>query len=203
MAFAIAGFEPGGATAKGAASPTLFTYRTTDTIGVVRAAGYFLAVQMLMRKGDLVAVHSAQGTGNDAFHMLVVIATGVLVQLGDLNRGSTAGVGVVARTLNLAALAAANTDLTVAVPNPATILRAGIFTTAAYTGATVTLQLGITVGGAELMAAASIKAQGNVFATLVAPVQSGFAGGTVFARVVQTTPTNVGTGVLILEYLEA
>jgi hypothetical protein len=204
MAFAIAGFEPGGATAKGAASPTLFTYRTTDTITAVRAAGYFAAVQTLMRKGDLVAIHSAQGTGNDAFHLLVVGTAGVNIALTDLNRGSTAGTGVVARTLSLVPTAALTTDLTLAVPNPVAILRASIFTTTAYTGNTVTLQLGTTVGGVDLMAAASIKAAGNVFATLVGPANANVVGGTLFARITQTaTATAVGAATLILEYLEA
>jgi hypothetical protein len=75
-------------------------------------------------------------------------------------------------------------------------------TTTAYTGATATVQVGVTAGGAELVAAADIKAVASRSLTLVDANTASFTplpAGTVYVRIVQTTPTAVGAGLLILE----
>ena len=115
-----------------------------------------------------------------------------------LQPGAIAG-----RTISLVPLAAANTDITVAVP-AGHVLRILQRTTTAYTGTTVTVQVGITSGGAEVVAAADIKAIASRALTLVDANTGSFTplpAGTLYIRIVQTGPTAVGAGLLILEFL--
>lgn len=68
----------------------------------------------------------------------------------------------------LSVTAVANTDFTFALPAGARDVTFSILTTTAFTAVTdAQLSLGKTVGGAEYMAAASIKALGKVTSTLV------------------------------------
>lgn len=110
---------------------------------------------------------------------------------------------VSSRVLSLPVTAVANTDLTIPVP-AGHILRISQRTTTAYTGATVTVQVGTTVGGAEIVAAVDIKGKAVRQLTLVDANNdtfTPFAGGTVYVRIVQTTPTAVGAGQLIIEFV--
>jgi hypothetical protein len=125
---------------------------------------------------------------------------------GPLRVGPPSAIGVVScvRQLDLVPLAAANTDLQLVMPR-CQILGFTQMTRTAYTGATVALSLGITPGGAEIVSAADIRAQGfrqplTVVATGV-PLLFNFTGGTLFARLAQTTPTAVGLGALFVEYI--
>lgn len=106
----------------------------------------------------------------------------------------------------LAVTAVANTDVAQALPAGCRILRVQSKTTTAFTGTTVTAQLGTTVGGAELSAALDVKplasARSHVLLDTAAAVAaiSLWPGGNLNARLVQTGPTAVGAGVLLIEY---
>jgi hypothetical protein len=144
---------------------------------------------------------SSGSTANTMVTGLTVGATG-LVTFGPT---ATAGQAVIARTLSLAPTAAANTDLTLALPN-CRILDFMERTTTAYTGTGVTVALGSTSGGAEFVAAADIKAKAaNRALTQVdaaADVLANFTGGTLFVRIAQSgTPTAVGAGELVVRYI--
>lgn len=125
---------------------------------------------------------------------------------GPLQQGLPSLIGGVPawRSLDLVPLAAANTDLTLAMPR-CRILRFLVMTRTAFTGATVALSLGTAAGGAQLVSAADIKAQGLINAlTAVAagvPTLYDFTGGTLYARLAQGTPTAVGLATLFVEYL--
>ena len=99
--------------------------------------------------------------------------------------------------------AVANTDFSISLPPGAAILSANFYTTVAYTGATVTAQLGSTVGASDIVAATNVKAIGFYLLTLAAGAVVGNLGAApnVFCRIVQTTPTAVGTGQLVIEYM--
>ena len=201
MPFLISGLDPIGAVSKGAATASLYAYRTADTYALVRASGYFNQLATVLRAGDLLVVTSDTGTvPTNALIEVAAVTAGVVT-----TRGARIGAGgarpVLGATISLVPLAQANTDFTLAIPSGCTILRATTDTTLAYTGTTVTLQLGSTAGGSELVAAVSIKAAGRVSHTLVAPT-TGFGTGTLFARMVQTGPTAVGAGNLVIEYLD-
>lgn len=119
------------------------------------------------------------------------------------NRDLGAGTLVASRSTTITVTAVANTDFTEYLPTTATILRATVVTSTAFTGATVTLQIGTAVGGAQVVAATDIKAAGAVSLTYTA---AGFAltgAQTLYIRVVQTTPTAVGAAKLLLEYIPA
>jgi hypothetical protein len=109
--------------------------------------------------------------------------------------------------LSLVPTAAATTALALNLPTGATLLAANVYTTTAYTGTTVTVQAGSTVGAADYFAAsASIKSLGVVsnltFATNVAGILSLPAGTpNFFVTITQTGPTNVGAGQLVVEYV--
>jgi hypothetical protein len=118
------------------------------------------------------------------------------------------GEGVTSRPVEviavpLAALAQANTDFSFNLP-ACRILRMTQRTNVAFTGNTVTLQVGSTAGGVDYVAAADIKATSAARAqTLVAGTAAldAFPGGAVFGRIVQTaTFTAVGSGVLLVEF---
>ena len=112
-----------------------------------------------------------------------------------------AGVLLATRSLALVPQAAANTDFTL-YQGPGQVLRATALTTTAFTGATVTVQIGTTQGGADIVAATDIKAAAAV-ALVLASRAANPAGRTLHVRIVQTTPTAVGAGVLVLEFVPA
>lgn len=127
---------------------------------------------------------------------------------GPLRVGRDPVVGVVPAQLilSLPVTAVANTDFTITLPSAVTITDLAVLTNTAYTGTTVTAQVGTTVGGAELAAATNIKPVGKNTLALLAPAMptAGFTEGTVLTvRVVQTGPTAVGLGRLVLTYLPA
>lgn len=190
-----------GATSRGAATSTFYAYRTADTYAQVRASGYFNDVAGLLRAGDVIFLTTDTGgvISNSMIEVASVVA-GVVTTRG-ARLGAAAAMPVLGGRITLTPLAQANTDFTLAIPTGITVLRATTITTTAYTGTTVTLQLGSTAGGTELVAAVSVKAAGTVAHTLVAPVV-GFGTGTLFARLVQTGATNVGAGVCVIEYLD-
>jgi hypothetical protein len=110
--------------------------------------------------------------------------------------------------LDLPAQAAANTDFSLSLPSGAELISLRSRTSTAFTGTTATVQVGLTVGGAELVAATSIKALGEVAHSLVGAVAAdvasslsmGSASPNLFVRVVQTGPTAVGQARLLVEY---
>jgi hypothetical protein len=203
MAFAISGFQPAAGLSKANAAPAIHTYRTADSIATVMAAGYFAAIQTLIRKGDLVVVHADTG-GSDTVHLIRCSVTGANIAFSMPNVGSVAGQQLLVRELALPVTAVLTTDFTLAVPPGFKLLRATTFTSLAYTGNTVTLALGTTVGGAEIVAAVSIKSLGVVAHTLLPAAAFPVVGGLVTARVTQTaTATVVGTGTVVLEGIAA
>lgn len=123
----------------------------------------------------------------------------------EIGVGAAAGRPVEVITVPLAALAQASTDFTFTLP-ACRILRATQRTSVAFTGNTVTLALGTAAGGAQLVAAADIKAKAAARAlTLVdaaADTFAAFAGGLVYGRIAQTaTETAVGAGELYIEFV--
>lgn len=95
----------------------------------------------------------------------------------------------------------ANTDSTVALPVGFRLLRLTVQTTTAFTGATATLQVGSAAGGAQYAAATDIKAVGSYTLTLTGAALTAVnaAGGVLYVRLAQTTPTAVGSARLIIE----
>jgi hypothetical protein len=69
---------------------------------------------------------------------------------------------MLSQRLNLPVTAIANTDFTMSIPPGCTLLSAVVYTSVAYTGATVTIQLGSSAGDSSYVAAISIKAVGMV-----------------------------------------
>jgi hypothetical protein len=121
------------------------------------------------------------------------------VRVGRPNRVGTVPA---TRILSLPVTAIANTDLTLDMP-PCQILGFRQMTTLAYTAATITLQVGNAAAGAQLVAAADIKALAARSLAIVAagvPLMT-WAGGLLYVRLVQGTPTAVGAGALYVEYL--
>lgn len=198
MPYSRDGFQPIGGQSKGAATVALYAYRTTDTYGVVRASGYFNSLATVLRAGDIIVLTNAEG---NALIEVAAVSSGVVT-----TRGARMGAGgarpMMVGVIPLVPVAQANTDFTLTVPTGITVVRATTITSTAFTGNTVTVQLGSTAGGTELVAAVSCKAQGLVAHTLVAPLVN-FGTGTVFARLVQTAAfTAVGAGFTIIEYLD-
>lgn len=126
--------------------------------------------------------------------------TTVRVMLDD-SMSTPAGT-VVARSLSLVPTAAVSTDLTITVPlgHAVRILQR---TTTAYTGNTVTVQVGTTAGGVDIVAAVDIKAKAARILTLVdasSDLFSPLTQTTLYVRIAQTaTVTAVGAGLLIIE----
>jgi len=124
-----------------------------------------------------------------------------------VGNASAAAVLLATTTLSLAPTAAANTDLTLQMPaGIAGVIRITSFTTTAYTGNTVTVQVGTTSGGVDVVAAASIKAAGTVAHTLVAAglgVDLALPSSSIlYVRIVQTaTVTAVGAGTMVVEFI--
>lgn len=122
----------------------------------------------------------------------------------EIGTGAAATRPVEVITLSLPVTAVANTDLTLTLP-ACRILRVTQRTTTAYTGNTVTIQVGTAAAGQEVVAAVSIKTKANRALTLVdasADALAAFAGGTIYVRIVQTaTETAVGAGELMIEFV--
>lgn len=110
---------------------------------------------------------------------------------------------VASRAVPLVPTAAASTDLTVVVP-AGHLLRISERTTVAFTGTTVTVQVGTTLGGVDIVAATDIKAIASRALTLVDASTPGFTplpAGTLYVRIAQTGQTAVGAGVLVFELM--
>ena len=106
---------------------------------------------------------------------------------------------IAARVVSLVPTAAASTDLTAGH-----LLRMSERTTVAYTGTTVTVQVGTTAGGVDVVAATDIKAIASRALTLVDASTAAFTplpAGTLYVRIAQTGQTAVGAGQLIFELL--
>ena len=114
-----------------------------------------------------------------------------------------AGKAQLASRTPITVTAVANTDFPISLPPGATILSANFYTSVAFTGTTVTAQLGSTLGASDIVAPVSVKTAGYVLFTLVATALIGALGPApnVFCRIVQTGPTAVGAGTLVIEYV--
>lgn len=120
---------------------------------------------------------------------------------------TAAAVLLATMTLSLVPTAAASTDLTIQMPpGIAGVLRITSYTTVAYTGTAASVQVGTTLGGSQVVASASIAANATVAHTLVA---AGLAvdlalpsSSILYVRITQTTtPTNVGAGLMVVEFI--
>lgn len=141
----------------------------------------------------------ALGVGSNAataiFSGAATLTTGNKINSSDL----LFGVKSVAVTVT----ATANTDIPVTLPTGANVLFIRWNTTTAFTGATVTAQVGATAGGTEYVAAVDVKGAQTLVMTLVASanLQSFPAGPNNFnIRVAQTTPTAVGAATCHIMY---
>jgi hypothetical protein len=119
------------------------------------------------------------------------------------NRDKGAGIVIASRTIDLVPTANANTDLSTYLPPCAQIVRASVLTGTAFTGATVTAQLGTTPGGSEIASATNVKSTGPVALTLNQAGINEAGDKQVYARIAQTTPTAVGFARLVIEYIPA
>jgi hypothetical protein len=166
-------------------------YRNSDALSVICAAGYFNASAPQFNVGDEILV-TRTGTNIGAVSLRVLAASATAV--------TVTAPSIQSQAIPMPVTAVANTEFTLTLP-PCTIVRAQTVTTTAYTGNTVTAQLGTTLGGVDIVAATTIKAAG-IFAHTVVAAGAKFAGGTVFVRVAQTaTLTAVGLGTLSVEYV--
>lgn len=124
----------------------------------------------------------------------------------DLASGTRVGLGGALR-LSLPVTAVANTDYpALIVPPGAAIESIVVYTTTAYTGTGVTVQIGSSAGDTSYVAATSIKSAGIVTltpaatATASAALLSAPAAG-LFIRVAQSgTPTAVGAATLVVAF---
>lgn len=112
--------------------------------------------------------------------------------------------GVQTQTISVTAVA--NTDTTVTIPAAAIVSKFIVYTTTAFGAATdATISLGNAAGGAQYVAATSIKAGGVVILTAAASVAaaSGLLSfpGTLYIRIVQTGAASAtGAATLVIEY---
>lgn len=170
-------------------------YDTTDALNTVLASGYFSSAAGKLRKGDIIVARVATGGTEMVIQLRVASNDGTTVTASGVADSGGLESQVIAQTVT----AVLTTDFTMTLP-PCTIIRATTMTDVAFTGNTVTQQIGTTVGGAELVAAVSVKALGAVAHTLL--LGGVFAGGTLTARLTQTaTATAVGTSKLVVEYV--
>jgi hypothetical protein len=109
--------------------------------------------------------------------------------------------------LALPVTAVANTDFTLSIPPGATIAALTVYTTTAYTASTdAQVSIGNAAGGAQYVAAVSVKAIGVYGLTFVGTAAAAFlaapAGSpNLFVRIAQTgTATAVGAATLVVEY---
>lgn len=126
------------------------------------------------------------------------------IQVGAENAPATA---YAVREHTVAVTATANTDFAIALPK-CRVTRITTVTTTAFGAATdATLQFGSTVGGADYVAAASVKAIGRVDHTILAaafPALMNMAEGAVIrGRVVQTGAASaVGAAVVLVTLIQ-
>lgn len=192
MPFDFKTLHPIGGNSRPGAAPSLWGYRTTDTLGVVLASGYFDQAKTLLAAGDMIAITASAGSATETRALYSVSAVSPSIVVGPAN--STA------RLLTVTPLAVANTNFSLGMPDPARILRITTITTTAFTGATATLRFGSTQAGEQVSAALDIKAAGAALHTLVQPAAWNLAGGTLFAQLVQGTPTAVGAATAVIEF---
>lgn len=131
--------------------------------------------------------------------------SGPIISANGIYAGAAGVSGLTTAPLALAVTATANTDFTITgVPLGAIIHSIKVYTTTLFTAGTdAKIQVGITAGGAELVAATSILAVGVVN---LAPVASAVAAAdwlsapaTITARIVQSgTATAVGAATLLV-----
>lgn len=144
------------------------------------------------------------GTFTTATATTATIGTGGIVD-------QTSGIrGVVntAQRLSLPVTAVASTAFTMSLPAGAMVIQAQVYTTTAYTGATVTIQIGATASASDYVSAVTIKTAGLHPLTLIEPGGSSIplsslpAPPNLFITITQTaTYTNVGAAVLMVEYV--
>jgi hypothetical protein len=109
--------------------------------------------------------------------------------------------------LALPVTAVTNTDFTLSVPPGCALLSAVVYTTVAYTGTTANISIGNVAAGAQYVAAVSIASIGILPLTLLAAQTPAFlsmpvAQPNLFIRIAQsTTPTAVGSAVLVINYV--
>lgn len=133
----------------------------------------------------------------------IMLGSGGLVD----SASGLAGKAVAAQALALPVTATANTDFTMSLPPGAAVMSARVYTTTAYTGTGVTIQIGAAAAGSDYVSAVSIKSAGLVSLTLIepggaSPLSALPAAPNLFVRVAQSgTPTAVGAAVLIVEYM--
>lgn len=108
------------------------------------------------------------------------------------------------QTQTISVTATANTDTTVTVPTGARIIGFSVYTTTAFGASTdATIALGNASGGAQYVAATSIKAAGVYNLTLAATAVSGLLSfpGTLYVRIAQTgTASATGAATLVITY---
>lgn len=110
------------------------------------------------------------------------------------------------QTQALSVTAVANTDTTMSIPAGARITKMTVYTTTAFGAATdATIALGNASGGAQYVAATSIKAGGVVVLSAAATTAaaSGLLSfpGTLYIRIAQTgTASATGAATLVVEY---
>lgn len=150
------------------------------------------------------------------------------LQAGTVRQGAYTNTGsvVLAEALRIQAVAALTTDYgPLYIPANSTVTSITAFTGTAFTGATVNLSVGSTLGGAEYVAATDVKAAGTVACAFVAgalgnlatagsglmntaanSTVSGLAGAPttpIYVRITQTaTTTAVGTATLVVQYVQ-
>jgi hypothetical protein len=114
------------------------------------------------------------------------------------------GRGILASRTLMTVTAVANTDFSLSLPPGAQVLSSKVFTTTAFTGTTVTAQLGSTLGASDIVPATNIKAAGYVTLAIAANAPAAIAAlgavPNVFARIVQTGATAVGAATLVIEF---
>lgn len=173
----------------------IFHYRTADAINTVMGSAYFADAVGQFNVGDRIICRSSYGGTEQTFDLTVTNASTPVVRVAG---GGEKGIQSVA--FAIAVTAVASTEFTTVLP-PCVIVRAGTMTSTAFTGATVTIQHGTTLGGVDIVAATTIKAAG-AFAHTVVAAGSVFAGGTVYTRVAQTaTETAVGAATAFIEFV--
>lgn len=112
---------------------------------------------------------------------------------------------LVETTAPLSVTAVTNTDSTVAIPNGALIRSMTVYTTTAFTAVTdAMISIGNAAGGAQYVAAVSIKAVGVYSLTLLAAqaaALANFTAGTLFVRIAQSGgSTAVGAATLVVSF---
>lgn len=124
------------------------------------------------------------------------------LRVGD--KDGAVGVVLVTRSLSLSVNAVTNTDFTIQMPPRYHLMRAANYNTATYTGGgQVHLSIGTTAGGGEIVLNHDVKAGGVHALPFVTAFNSTNMSNTIlYVRLAQTTtPTAVGSSILVLEYI--